>query len=43
MARNEELPKNIAISEHPFRFHPNDKSAIHGGNIFILINNLLLF
>lgn len=31
MARNEFLPKNIAVREHPIRFHPNDKDAIHNG------------
>lgn len=36
MARDERLPQNIAICEHPNRFHPNDKSAIHGGQFSTL-------
>lgn len=34
MARDEALPNNIAIREHPVRFHPNDKTAPHGGMSF---------
>uniref|UniRef100_A0AC34GRC6 Large ribosomal subunit protein mL50 n=1 Tax=Panagrolaimus sp. ES5 TaxID=591445 RepID=A0AC34GRC6_9BILA len=31
MARDESLPENLAIREHPVRFHPNDTEALHGG------------
>nr|CAD2191857.1 unnamed protein product [Meloidogyne enterolobii] len=31
LARNEKLPQNLAIMEQPRRFHPNDKTALHGG------------
>jgi len=31
MARDENLPANVAIREHPIRFHPNDTHALHGG------------
>ncbi|KAF7637744.1 hypothetical protein Mgra_00002720 [Meloidogyne graminicola] len=31
LARNEKLPQNLAIMENPRRFHPNDKTALHGG------------
>lgn len=43
MARNEFLPKNIAVREHPIRFHPNDKDAIHNGIYYLyllIIHNL---
>lgn len=33
MARDDKqtLPKNLHIMEHPFRFHPEDTHAYHGG------------
>lgn len=31
MARDTSLPENLAIREHPARFHPNDIHAPHGG------------
>ncbi|KAH7697221.1 Protein MRPL-50 [Aphelenchoides avenae] len=31
MARDKSLPENLAIREHPARFHPNDIHAPHGG------------
>uniref|UniRef100_A0A0M3IH20 Large ribosomal subunit protein mL50 n=1 Tax=Ascaris lumbricoides TaxID=6252 RepID=A0A0M3IH20_ASCLU len=31
MARDETLPKNLHVMEHPVRFHPDDKDAYHGG------------
>uniref|UniRef100_A0AC35F5H5 Large ribosomal subunit protein mL50 n=1 Tax=Panagrolaimus sp. PS1159 TaxID=55785 RepID=A0AC35F5H5_9BILA len=31
MARDDSLPENLAIREHPVRFHPNDTEALHGG------------
>lgn len=31
LARDEHIPQNIAIREHPARFHPNDTEAHHGG------------
>lgn len=31
MARNDSLPKNVAIRENPLRFNPNDKNQLHGG------------
>jgi len=31
MARSDNLPKNIAIRENPFRFHPDDKDQPHQG------------
>uniref|UniRef100_A0A915B1J6 Large ribosomal subunit protein mL50 n=1 Tax=Parascaris univalens TaxID=6257 RepID=A0A915B1J6_PARUN len=31
MARDETLPRNLYIMEHPVRFHPDDKDAYHGG------------
>ncbi|KAI6243009.1 39S ribosomal protein L50, mitochondrial [Aphelenchoides fujianensis] len=31
MARDMELPANLAIRENPARFHPNDAEAVHGG------------
>lgn len=33
MARDKHTPKNISIREHPARFHPNDTTAPHGGNL----------
>jgi len=31
MARDEDLPKNIAVMENPVRFNPNDTESPHGG------------
>uniref|UniRef100_A0A915ELB6 Large ribosomal subunit protein mL50 n=1 Tax=Ditylenchus dipsaci TaxID=166011 RepID=A0A915ELB6_9BILA len=31
MARDEQIPANIAIREHADRFHPEDKHKVHGG------------
>ena len=33
MARDKSgsIPENLHIIEHPFRFHPDDKDAYHGG------------
>jgi hypothetical protein len=34
LARDETVPENLAIREHPIRFHPNDKESVHGGLLF---------
>ncbi|KAE9554288.1 hypothetical protein FO519_002522 [Halicephalobus sp. NKZ332] len=31
MARDDSLPENLKIREHPVRFHPNDIESHHGG------------
>lgn len=37
LARDEHIPQNIAIREHPARFHPNDTEAPHGGFFLVLL------
>ena len=41
MARDDSLPENLAIREHPVRFHPNDIDSLHGGKL--LISSFALF
>lgn len=31
LARNEHIAENVAIREHPIRFHPCDRDAVHRG------------
>jgi large subunit ribosomal protein L50 len=37
LARDETLPENLAVRENPARFHPNDKEAVHGGMLHLLL------
>lgn len=39
MARDDSLPNNLKIREHPARFHPNDYDAHHGGTSFIYLKD----
>lgn len=37
MARDDTLPENLKIREHPVRFHPNDIESHHGGLVFCFL------